>query len=441
MAKSKKTDEAKPNGKVPATKTKAPDKVVAAAKKPSSKKGSPLAQARSVLNENLKNNEWHTNLDPKSAAKSFPCLSTGSIIIDHLIGGKPNRHGVPPCPGFPKSRITNLYGHEGSGKTTIALTSAATTIKAGGTVCYIDWEHEIVPDYAMSLGVPIGDEDRFMLCQPDTLDDGFKILWVMATAGIDLIVLDSVGAGVPKAYFEKKINETADQGRVGMNAAMWSQFLPKIKARIAKTGTAILGISQIRDAINTMGYGDKITVQGGKAWKFYSAIRMKLQKVNTEKATGYSALTNKSEDRVTGAKVRAKLDKCKMSPQQGNEEDFYIRWGDGIDDVRSLLEIAIAHRLATKSGSTFSWTDPEGNQHKRAGMEKFREIFLSDAKLMKALEKQVRPYLALGGVSSVGAASDDDDEDLFDDEPLLDSADAEIEDILADIAPDTKSAD
>lgn len=442
MAKSKKSDDQKPEKAAPkATKAKAAP-AASTAKKAPLKRSSPLAQAKSILNEHLKTQDWHTNLDPKRAREAHPHLPTGSIILNHLIGGKMNAHGVSPCPGIPKGRIFNLYGHESSGKSTIALTASATTIKAGGTVCYIDWEHEIVPSYAQALGVPIGDDERFMLCQPDTLDDGFKILWVMASAGIDLIVLDSVGAGVPKAYFDKKISETAEQGRVGANAAMWSQFLPKLKTRIGKTGTAIIGISQIRDAINTMGYGDKITVQGGKAWKFYSAIRMKLQKVQSEKGSGYSSLTNKAEDRVTGAKIRAKLDKCKISSQQGNEEDFYIRWGEGIDDIRSLLEIAISHRLASKNGSTFSWTDPEGNQHKRAGMEKFRQVFADNPKLMSALEKQVKPYLALNGVSAGASAEDDDDDggdlgDLFDEEFNVET---EIEDILSDIGSDSKTA-
>ncbi len=382
-------------------------------------KRSPLLQAKQLLVSALKSDDWQANLDPKSAKQSLPHLPTGSLIINHLIGGKPNKHGVPPCPGIPKGRILNLYGHEGSGKTTIALTASATTIKNGGYVCYIDWEHEIVPDYALSLGVPIGNEERFMLCQPDTLEEGLAILWTMATGGVDLIVLDSVGAGVPKAYFEKSIQETGEQGRVGMNAAVWSSFLPKLKSRINKTNATVIGISQIRDAIKTgPGYGDSITVQGGKAWKFYSAVRMRLQKIQTEKSSDYSAVANKAKDQVIGAKVRAKLDKCKVSAQQGNEEEFYIRWGEGIDDLRSIIEIAIAHRVASKNGSSMVWVDPDGNEHKRQGMEKFRAMFSEDPKLAKQLERQVIPHMASG---SEGLAADDvfDEEEAFDAEADL----------------------
>ena len=398
------------------------------AKKVPAKKASPISQAKAMLDKALKGSEWAAHLDPKAAKQSSPHLPTGSLIIDHLIGGKLNTNGVPPCPGLPKGKITNLYGHESSGKTTIALTTAATTIKNGGYVCYIDWEHEIVPTYAQALGVPIHDEERFILCQPDTLDEGVAILWTMATAGVDLIVLDSVGAGVPKAYFDKKIEETAEQGRVGMNAAVWSAFLPKLKARINKTGTTVLGISQIRDAINKMGYGDQFTVQGGRAWKFFSAVRMKLQKTHTETASDYSGISNASEQRVVGAKVKAKLDKCKVSPQQGNEEEFYIRWGEGIDDLRSLLEIALAHRLAHKSGSSFSWTAPDGTPIKKAGIDKFRQVFMDDPKLAKALEKQVRPYM--GAKMSATTEDDDDDEG---DEDLFGEDNADLKDIMSAI--------
>lgn len=393
----------------------APKKTAKKTKKTSSKKSSksssnPLAMARDMLNSALKSTDWEANLDPNGLKESQPHLNSGSIVINHLIGGKPNQHGVAPCPGLPKGRILNLYGHESSGKTTLALEASAATCKDGGTVCYIDWENEIVPEYAAALGVPIGDPERFMLCQPDTLDDGIAILWTMANAGVDLIVLDSVGAGVPKAFFEQKISEQAEQGRIGKNASVWSQFLPKLKGRINRTGSTIIGISQIRSSISTMGYGDNITVQGGNAWKFYSAVRMKLQRIKTEKASEYSALSNKSDDRVVGAKIRAKLDKCKVSPQQGNQEEFYIRWGEGIDDLRSLIEIGIAHNLIRKKGAWLYWVDPNGDEHSGQGMEKFRGMFSQDEKLHKILEKQVKPFMAVQASGKQQKNSEDSEE-------------------------------
>ena len=394
------------------------------AKKSASSSKSKLGQAKAMLVKALKGDDWHTKLDPKLLTKSIPHRPTGSIIVDYLIGGKANKNGIAPCPGLPMGSIFNLYGHEASGKTTLALTTAATTIKAGGVVCYIDWEHEIQPQYAAALGVPIDDEERFMLCSPDTLEDGLAILWTMASAGIELIVLDSVGAGVPKAYFEKSIAETGDRAQVGANAAAWSQFLPKLKARCRKTGTSIVAISQIRSAINTMGYGDNITVQGGKAFKFYSAVRMKLQKVGSEKASEYSALTNKSDQRVTGAKIKAKLDKCKVSDQQNNEEYFYIRWGEGIDDLRSIIEIAISHNVIRKKGAWLYWTDPDGEEHGKQGMEKFRGMFAKDQSKLALLQKQVRPFMA----TQVAESADEEEDEDFD--PAMLEANAELAEII-----------
>ena len=323
--------------------------------------------------------------------------------------------------------------------TTIALQTAVETIRGGGTVCYVDWEHEIVPDYAMALGVPIGDDEKFLLMQPDTLDEGIAIVWTMATHGVDLIVLDSVGAGVPKAFFEKSIKDTATQGRVGMNAAVWSAFLPKLKGRINKTRSAVIGISQMRDSINTMGYGDQFTVQGGKAWKYYSALRVRLKKVGTEKASEYSSLSNKTDNRVVGAKVRAKLDKCKVSAQQGNEEDFYIRWGLGVDDLRSLIEIGLAHNVIRKKGAWYRWVDLEGEEIGKNGMEKLRGFFDTNAQARKLLERQVMPFMAAGG--SDDANNEEDELDLFGAEPFQD--DSELKDILSSIStvPDDDPTD
>jgi len=435
MPPSKKTSKKKKSS------TKKSSKKGVSSKKKKSKKGgkssSPLAAGRALLKSALKGDDYVVDLDPKQAKQPMEVLSTGSIVLNHLIGGKLNAHGVAPCPGVPHGKIMNLYGPEGSGKTTIALQTAAEATRAGGTVCYIDWEHEIVPEYAMALGVPIGNPDKFMLMQPDTLDDGVAIIWTMATHGVTLIVLDSVGAGVPKAYFEKSIKETAAQGRVGMNAAVWSAFLPKLKARISKTKTAVIGISQMRDSINTMGYGDQFTVQGGKAWKYYSALRMRLKKVGTEKASEYSALSNKTDNRVVGAKIRAKLDKCKVSPQQGNEEDLYIRWGLGVDDLRSLIEIGLAHNLIRKKGTWYYWVDPSGEEHSGQGMEKFRRFFDKAPDMRKALEKQVKPYMAAGG--SDDGDDDEDELDLFGAESFQN--DAELKDLLSSISTTDESDD
>jgi recombination protein RecA len=258
----------------------------------------------------------------------------------------------------------------------------------------------------------------------------------MANAGVDLVILDSVGAGVPKALAEKSVKEVADQGRLGANAAVWSAFLPKLKGRINKTGTTILAISQLRSAVNVMGYGEQFTVQGGKAWRFYSALRMHLKAIGKDKATVYSSLTNKAEDRVVGVKTRARLEKCKVSPQQGNEEIFYIRWGQGIDDLRSLIEIGLAHKLIRKKGAWYYWIDPEGTEHSGQGLEKFRTRFEKDAQNLKALQRQIQPYLASKGGENL-------DQEIDEDAPEAESfqTDKELEDLLSSISSDEPPAD
>jgi recombination protein RecA len=390
----------------------------------------PLLQAKSALSQALKSEDWQTKLDVSQLSQSLPHLPTGSMVIDYLIGGKPNKHGVSPCPGLPKGRIINLYGHESSGKSSLALTAAATTIKNGGTVCYIDWENEIVPEYAVALGVPVHDDTKFLLSQPETLEDGMAVAFTMASAGVSLIVFDSVGAGVSRAYFDKSIKETGDRAQVGANALLWSQFLPKLRSRTQKTGSTIIGISQMRDAINTMGYGDTSTVQGGKAWKFYSALRMKLQRIKTEKSSDYSSLSNSTEERVIGAVIKAKLDKCKVSPQQGNEETFYIRWGEGIDDLRSMMEIGIAHNLIKKSASWLEWNKPDGDSIRLQGVEKLRAMMMANPELISVLEAQVKPYMAGEGVLATSTSKEIFDDGDGDEDGDDNSLDAEVQALL-----------
>jgi len=425
MSPSKKTTKKAAVKKTPAKTTAKKAAAKPAAAKPAVKKSatkSPLIQAREFLNKQLKKTDWKANLDTSQLKQSIPHIKSGSLIIDHLIGGKVNAAGIAPCPGIPVGKIFNLYGHEGSGKTTVALTVAATVIANGGTVCYIDWENEIVPKYAHALGIPIGDEGKFMLSQPETLEEGCSVMWAMAGHGVDLIVLDSVGAGVPAALMEKSVKEVAEGGRLGANAALWSKFLPKVKRLLNQSKTTVIAISQLRSAVNIMGYGEQFTVQGGKAWRFYSALRMHLKAVGKDKTSIYDPLTNKSVDRVVGVKTRARLEKCKVSDQQGNEEIFYIRWGQGIDDLRSLMEIGLAHKIVRKSGSWYTWTDPEGEEQSYQGLEKLRRYFEDNERSHKVLERQILPYMAgTGEGNDFGAEAEDGDfdPDSFSDDPDL----------------------
>lgn len=294
--------------------------------------------------------------------------------------------------------------------TTLALTAAATICNQGGSVLYVDWENDIVPDYAAALGVPIDDPDRFELVQPETLEDGLKIIKAYVLAGVDLIVIDSVGAAVPKAVKDRDIKEVGEQTRVGLNAQRWSEFLPDIKGDLARHGNVLLGISQLRQkmSIGGGGYnaGPTTAPQGGEAWKFYSALRLELRRIQNEKANEHNVLTHKKEERVVGGVIKAKVVKCKLSSSQGREEIFYIRWGEGIDDLRSVMEIAIAHGVIKKSGSWYTF-----GEKRWQGTEQGREFFKKDGNAFQDLLMKVRPFLTVQTSDPVDEEDDDDDLD------------------------------
>lgn len=374
MAMAKKTDptETKKSG------TKLPDT-----------KGSKLSRILDAAKKVLKGDSWKANIDPDQLDESAPHVPTGSMVVDYLIGGVPNAKGVAPCPGFPRKRITQLWGQEGAGKTTLALMSAAATIAKGGCVFYVDWENAIVLDYAIKLGVPVGDESKFVLVQPATLEEGLKLVRFAAIGGADLIVIDSVGAAVPEAIAERGLEETGEQARVGLAAQRWSEFLPQVRGDILKSGSALLGISQTRSKIGGMGNGPQFEPQGGQAWKFYSDLRIEIRRFQQEKARVVNMLSNKTEEQVVGSIVNCKIVKCKLSDSQGREEKFYIRQGEGIDDVRTIVEVAINYNVIRKSGGWFYY----GEAGKWQGQEQVLKFFKADRKQLAELAQKVRPYL------------------------------------------------
>jgi recombination protein RecA len=383
-----------------------------ATKKPNAKKITPasaLSKAMGNITKHGLDSNVQVKLDSKRLKTSLEHIPTGALAIDYLIGGRPNQFGVSPCPGIPKGRIMNLYGHEGSGKTTLALTTVAQVCATGGTVCYIDFENAIVPDYAQALGVPIEDESKFVLVAPETLEDGLKIMFLMITEGVDLIVIDSVGAGVPKIEFNKTGKDIEKHAKVGEIARLWSGHLPKIKQLAAKNDVTIIGISQIRDKIGGMGYGADATttVQGGKAWRFYSALRMRLKRVQTVKGKVYNAIAGKYEDQAIGSKTRAKLDKCKVSSSQGQEIDFHLRQGEGIDNESTMIDIAIANGIIKKSGSWITWVRADDSIIKVQGVERIREQLKNDDALCNELWEICIPILSGSMVDSTETEEED----------------------------------
>lgn len=380
-----------------------------------------LALARQAGAKALKKpvQDWRVETDPDSLQQSLPHIATGSVVFDYLIGGEPNRHGVRPCPGIPRKRITQIWGHESAGKTTFALSCAARVCQEGGTVLYVDWENAIVPDYAESLGVTITDSERFELVQPETLEDGLKLASIYAIAGVDLIVFDSVGAAVPSRIANRDLAEVGEQARVGELQAVWSMELPNLRNSCARKGTAVLGISQIRAKIGGMGNGPQTQPQGGNAWKFYSDVRLELRKYKTEKTRLYDPLQHKKDQIVTGSVSKAKVIKCKLSNSMGREALFYLRHGEGIDDLRSLMEIGVSHGIIHKAGAWFKWTTPEGEEQSFQGSEAFRNELMANPEWVDLLRSQVIPFL---GGQKFDESNTIDDEELAVDALLEEAA-------------------
>ncbi len=386
----------------------------------------PLGAVRAYLTK--KKGKEYTDirvpLDDASVRQSLPHIPTGSDVVNYLIGGEPNSFGVAPCPGFPRGRVSQIWGHESAGKTTLCLEAVAEVCKAGGTCVYIDWENDIVPDYAAALGVPVTDPSRFELLQPETLEDGIKYAMAFATAGVDLIVFDSVGAGVPRRIAERDALDVAEQAKVAELQSVWSQELPNIKKTIARTGTAIVGISQVRANMNT-GPGAKTKPQGGNAWKFYASVRLELRRVQNEKSRQHNVLTHKTDERVIGGIIKCKVVKCKLSRSQGREEVFYIRWGEGIDNVRTMIEIASAHGLMKKAGSWISWDSAPNGTLKFQGVDKMRAHLIENDEDYSALRTRVIPLLGAGAAAQFVDETEDDES--------LDSMEAKMKEAGIDI--------
>lgn len=369
-----------------------------------------MATAQQKLDKAIKavskyvDKESMIEIDPDKMTETHPHLSTGSMVIDYLIGGAPNSLGVRPCPGFPRGKIVNLYGMESSGKTTLALSAAAETIRSGGAVIYVDWEHEVTPMLLKELRVPT---EGFRLYQPDTFEEGIAIIVGAVQSEVDLIVMDSVGSAVPKSLIQSDISEYGESGRVGKTAQAWGNFLKKIKGPLRKSGSCLLGISQLRSNINTTGYGGPThTAEGGNAWRFYPALRIMLRRSGTLKDNVYDPTTHKTDKQSVGMKVKIKLDKCKVSGSAKQEMEFYIRNGYGIDNFYTALEVLTAHKDVQKKGSWYSFMPSSGNEVKGQGQEGFRKS-IEDGGFEAEFMKKAMGWMTTPSKAEGNAESDD----------------------------------
>ncbi len=285
-------------------------------------------------------------------------ISTGSINLDLALGQG----------GVPRGRIVEIYGAESSGKTTIALHVAAEAQKMGGIVAFIDAEHALDPVYAKALGV---DVDELLISQPDYGEQALEIADMLVRSGaVDLVVVDSVAALVPKAEID---GEMSDQ-QMGLQARLMSKALRKLTATLNKSKTTMIFINQIRDKIGGFGFGPQTTTTGGKALKFYASVRMEVKRVGSVK----------QGDEAIGNETVVKITKNKIAPPF-KEAAFQIMYGKGISRVGEILDMALEYDIVAKSGAWFSFGDIRLGQ----GKENVKARLESEPELLAAIEAEV----------------------------------------------------
>ncbi len=294
-------------------------------------------------------------------------ISTGAINLDAALG----------IGGIPRGRITEIYGAEASGKTTLALHVVAEAQKAGGVVAFIDAEHALDPIYAASIGV---DTENLLLSQPDGGEQALEITETLVRSNaIDLIVIDSVAALVPKAEIEGSMGDT----HVGLQARLMSQALRKLTAVISKSNTSVIFINQIRMKIGVPAYVNPETTTGGVALKFYSSVRLEVRRIGSIKKVGADA-------QIIGNNVRVRVVKNKFAPPFKKVE-FPIIFGKGISHIDILLNIAIENNIVKKSGSWFSYGDIKLGQ----GADKVKDFFRENPDTLTTVENQIKQILEL----------------------------------------------
>jgi recombination protein RecA len=291
-------------------------------------------------------------------------IPTGSIALDVALG----------IGGLPRGRVVEIYGPESSGKTTVALHAVANAQRQGGIAAFIDAEHALDPEYAAKLGV---DTDALLVSQPDTGEQALEIMDMLIGSGsLDVIVIDSVAALVPRAEIEGDMGDS----HVGLQARLMSQALRKITGRLSQTKTTAIFINQLREKIGVF-FGSPETTTGGKALKFYASIRIDVRRIQTLK---------EGSDSV-GNRTKAKIVKNKMAPPFKIAE-FDIIYGQGISREGGIIDMGVEHGLIKKSGSWFTYDGDQLGQ----GMENSRRFLRDNPELAAELERLIKEKLGVG---------------------------------------------
>lgn len=289
---------------------------------------------------------------------NIEAVSTGCLALDIALG----------IGGLPKGRIIEIYGPESSGKTTVALHSIAEAQKLGGIAAFIDAEHALDPAYARNLGV---DTENLIVSQPDTGEQGLEIAEALVRSGaVDIIVVDSVAALVPKAEIEGEMGDS----HMGLQARLMSQALRKLAGAIKKSNTIAIFINQLREKIGVM-FGNPETTTGGRALKFYASVRLDVRRIETLK----------QGDEMIGNRTRAKVVKNKVAPPF-KQAEFDIMYGEGISKYGSLVDVGVNDDIVDKAGSWFSYGDVRLGQ----GRENAKEFLKENPEIAEEIELKIR---------------------------------------------------
>ena len=303
-------------------------------------------------------------------AMNIEAIPTGALSLDIALG----------IGGIPRGRIIEIFGPESSGKTTLALHAIAEAQKLGGEAAFIDAEHALDPVYAKHLGVDI---DNLIVSQPDTGEQALEIAEALTRSGaVDIIVVDSVAALVPKAEIDGDMGDA----HVGLQARLMSQALRKLAGVINKSKTVIVFINQLREKVGIM-FGNPETTPGGRALKFYASVRLEIRKIENIKTDG----------EVTGARARVKVIKNKVAPPF-REAEFDIVYGKGISKEGNILDIAVNLNLVEKSGAWFSYKGEKIGQ----GRENAKAYIKNNPEIAKELEEKIRDNFRQAFENSLG---------------------------------------
>jgi recombination protein RecA len=311
-------------------------------------------------------------LGGKDAVVAIPSISTGSVSIDWALG----------IGGIPRGRVTEIFGPESSGKTTLALLVIAEAQRKGGMAAFVDAEHALDAAYAKKLGV---DLDNLLVSQPDNGEQALEIVEVLVrSGGVDVVVVDSVAALVPRAEIEGEMGEA----QMGLQARLMSQALRKLTGIVSKSKTSLVFINQLREKIGVM-FGNPETTTGGRALKFYSSVRIDIRRIGAIK----------DGDQVVGGRTRVKIVKNKVAPPF-REAEFDVMYGEGISREGDLLDQAVEKKIVDKSGTWFSYNGERLGQ----GRENVKAFLKENKEITADIDKRVRAELGLSPATEVAEA-------------------------------------